>query len=79
MSVSALDIILFSIGGLIIIFYAYVQIKKTIRWRKRFRQLVNEEGKSPIEAKEIANKEIYKKTKKDKKAKQEQEDEIMKE
>ena len=77
---SILDIIIIVAGVIIIGLYAYFQIKKTLKWKKRVRELI-ENGTPQEKAVLIANKEIYNKQKKNAKDKtpQEIEEEIFEE
>ena len=61
-----IKILIWVLGGLIISLYAFFAIKKTIKWRKRVKDLTSH-GYDLIKAKEIANNEIYKKKRKKKK------------
>lgn len=62
---SALDIIIFSLGGIVIIAYATFQIRKTIKWKKKVREYVAS-GMTLTNAKIKANQEFNYKTKKKK-------------
>ena len=61
-----IKILIWVLGGITIALYAFFSIKKTIKWRNRVKYLTSH-GYDLIQAKEIANNEIYKKKKKRKK------------
>jgi len=74
---SALDIIIFSLGGIIIVAYATIQIRRTLKWRKKVKQYVAD-GMTLENAKIKANQEFnYKNKKKKEKSIKEIEDDIF--
>lgn len=77
---SILDIIIFSLSGIIVFIYGFFTIKKGIKWKKTFKAYVDM-GLSVLEAKELANKEVYPKkyAKKHKSNTNEQDDTIYEE
>lgn len=66
-----IDIILVSLGGIVVILYATFSILKLTRYRNRVKYLMTEENKTLIQAKEQANQEIYGKRNKHKKQEEE--------
>lgn len=58
MTLSILDIIVFSIGGIIVIIYAYFSIKNLIKFKKAYKKYIDK-GMTPPFAKETAMKECY--------------------
>lgn len=66
-----IDIILVTLGGIVVILYATFSILKLTRYRNRVKYLMQYENKTLIQAKEQANQEIY--TKKSKRKAQEEE------
>lgn len=73
---SLIDIIIISIGGICVVVYGFFAIRKTLKWRERVRELVNQ-GKTLTQAKYIANTEFYKKKKGKEKGEQEKVDKIF--
>lgn len=72
---SAIDIILISLGVIVVGIYLFLAIKRTKGWQERYKKLIKE-GKTHEQAKLIADKEFYAKKSKSKQTK-EQEDEIF--
>lgn len=62
---SALDIIIISIGVLAVLAYGFFEIRKTLKFKKRVKELIAK-GLKPTEAKEIAENELYSKKRKEK-------------
>ena len=77
---SILDIIIFSVAGIIIAIYAYFNIKNTIKWRNLVKSYV-QKGLTLEQAKDMADKEVYKRkyAKKQAKNKDKKEDSIYEE
>lgn len=65
-----IDIVLVTLGVIIVGIYATMNIAKLIRYRNRVHFLIEEEKMTPIQAKNKANQEIY--NKKSKRKNQEQ-------
>lgn len=74
---NVLDIIIFTAGGIIIIVYATIQIRRTLKWRKKVREYLAS-GMTLENAKIKANQEFnYKNKKKKEKTIKEIEDDIF--
>ena len=72
-------ILIWILGGIAIALYTFFQIRKTIKWRKVFKEEMSKDGMTIEQAKKTANELVYKKKKKSKKAKQETNDVIYEE
>lgn len=66
-----LNILIWILGGVGIAIYLFFQIRKFIKWKKLFKELMKQKNMTPKEAQKIANETIYKK--KAKKSKKEKE------
>lgn len=79
MTFSILDIIVFSIGGIIIVLYAFISIRRVVKFKKAYNRYIKDKF-TPLQAKEMAMKECYpKKYKKDSAKNPNSDDEIFEE
>lgn len=55
---SVLDIIVFSCGGIIVGIYAFIEIRRVVKFKKTYKNYLHT-GLSPVQAKEQAMKQCY--------------------